>query len=326
MNKLYIINNNKLQFVDELEVEFAINDVQYDFLNNQIIKILPNSIREYLYQKSLLKNKNDKFYLSFDPINCADIYWHRGALTKNAKEAITNAKKVIVSSQAEKYNLINKNIARSDKIEVIYPSWNEQKFDIEHLKQKYFKELNIELTNEKKIVFYTSNNFKTHGLNDFLQLILHMENKDFIPLIACYAQQFSMLNFMLTKYNLQNFVKIHKLSKNESSKEIDELLALSDIFVYPTYASSFATIIVRAMGFRNGVFIPASNAAAEITDHFATMSSPNDATTVHKIEALLSRNDLDYIKDLNLEVAKNFTTAKTFEKLKEIINTLALEH
>lgn len=324
MKQIYFVNDKKNSYLDVLESEFAINSLPYDIIKNRAWGIFPSFMREYWFKKQLCQNKNDKFYFSFIHTDCADIYFHQGALNASAKQTIKSAKTVIVTSQQQRYNLLNLNLKNSENIFVIYPGFSHKMHDYDNLKSHYFSKTGLNINDKRRIIFFTATNFKLHGINEFLSIVKSIENEEFIAIIAGTNRQIETIKFTLAQHKLQDLFHLYKISPNKHEEEVEELLVISDIFVYPTSSSGFSPLVLKAMALRNAVFVPTSNSTTEILDHFATMSSPSDLTTVHKISALLSRNDLEYIKDANYQTSQNFTIEKNLEQIKNII--LALEH
>lgn len=321
MKKLCFINETKTAQMDELASVCMENGYECEIITNKSPAFLPQFIKKALFEKKLKKEKNNNVYISFFPTQCADILF-LSSITKESLKHLHAVTTVVVASAAKRYKLLNLGLV-SQKVVVVYPYWVQREFDKNELGKKYLTPLNIQQQKGQKIIFFSANHLKKQGFEEYLKIIQATTNKDFLALVALHPEQISAAKFLLSKYGLSHFVYIIKLEKNHHL-QMDELLFLSDIFLYPTHQHSFAPLIIRAMGYQNAVFVPKSNEASEIVDHFASMSDPADMTTVHKIEALLERNDLDYIKNLNLNTANHFTIHKTFETLKPYIDNLAL--
>lgn len=262
-------------------------------------------------QKPSMLNK-----LSFKKKEFADIYFHVGQLDNEAIENIKNAKKVIVNSLTSKDQLLKELQTSKEKIEVIYPA-----IDLEYKKPKEIKkELceKLEIDNKKMIVFFTAKNMKAFGVIEFINIVMKLNFKNMIAIIAGDKKQITNLKFKLSKFDVSE-----KLMLLEDYENIDELFLASDVFLLPTHTKNFASNVLKAMYCKCAVFTTSNNAAKEVIDVFSTMEVPDDRSMQFKIDALLqNKADMKLIKNQNRKIAKEYTLDKQLEKVNKIIASI----
>ena len=251
--------------------------------------------------------------LTFRKKEFADIYFHVGQVDAEVIENITNAKKVIVNSLTSKDQLIKEYEVPSNKIEVFYPS-----IDLQYKKPKEVKkELceKLEIDDKKKIVFFTAKNMKASGVIEFINIVMKLNFKNMIAIIAGDKKQITNLKFLLSKFDVAD-----KLILLEDYENIDELFLASDVFLLPTHTKNFASNVLKAMYCKCAVFTTSNNAAKEVIDVFSTMEVPDDRSMQFKLDALLqNKADMKLIKNQNRKVAKEYTLEKQLAKLKDFL-------
>ncbi len=247
----------------------------------------------------------------------ANIYFHNGVLDKEVLENIKNAKKVIVNSFGAKKELLKNLDTIDDKIEVIYPAIKVAYENPKEAKKKLCEKLDIDIN--KRVVFFTAQNLKANGVDEFINIIRKLNFKNMIAIIASNnKQQMYNLRFKLSKLNLNN-----RLILLEDCKNLDELFLAADVFLLPTYNKNFASNILKAMYCKCAVFTTYDNCAKELIDTFSLMRSPQDASIMFKIDALLqNKQDMKLIKKQNRKVAKEYTLEKQLFKLHKIISSI----
>ena len=272
-------------------------------------------IEELLKQDNIIELEKRSMVnkLTFKKKEYADIYFHSGQIDTEAEENIENAKKVIVNSLTMRHQLLKELDTPDEKIEVIYPA-----IDIEYRKPKDVKEEiceKLEIDSDKKIVFFTASNLKSSGVVEFINIVMSLNYKNMIAVIAANKKQIYNLKFKLSKFDLED-----KLILIEDYENIDELYLASDVFLLPTHNKNFASSVLKAMFCKCAVFTTVNNAAKEVIDVFSMMESPSDRSMQFKLDALLhNKEDLKLIKKQNRKVAKQYTFDKQLEKLKNII-------
>ena len=273
-------------------------------------------IDKLLNQENITELEKQSFLnkLTFKKKQFADIYFHIGQLDSSAIENIKKAKKIIVNSLTSQQQLLNELQTPREKIELIYPS-----IDIEYEKPKKVKKKlceKLEIDPEKKIVFFTAKNMKASGVTEFINIVMQLNFKNMIAIIAGDKKQITNLKFQLSKFDVGE-----KLILLEDYENIDELFLASDVFLLPTHTKNFASNILKAMYCKCAVFTTVNNAAKELIDVFSTMETPQDRSIVFKIDALLqNKADMKLIKNQNRKTAKQYTLDKNLQKINEIID------
>lgn len=254
--------------------------------------------------------------LNFKKKEFADIYFHSGNLDKEATENIANAKKVIVNSLTSQHQLLKElNIPR-EKIKVIYPAVDIEYKKPKKVKTKICEELGIDIN--KKLVFFTASNLKSSGVVEFVNIVMQLNLRDLIAIIAGDKKQIFNLKFQLSKFDVED-----KIILLENYENIDELYLASDVFLLPTHNKNFASSILKAMFCKCAVFTTVNNAAKEVIDVFSMMESPDDRSMQFKLTALLqNKDDLKLIKKQNRKIAKQYTLENQYAKVKEIIEKI----
>ena len=124
----------------------------------------------------------------------ADIYFHTGKLDKEAIENIENAKKVIVNSLTAQHQLLKEIKTPREKIEVVYPAVNIEYRKPKDVKVEVCEKLEIDV--EKKIVFFTASNLKSSGVVEFINIVMQLNFKNMIAVIAGDKKQIYNLRFI----------------------------------------------------------------------------------------------------------------------------------
>ncbi len=246
----------------------------------------------------------------------ADIYFHSGVLDKEALKNILNVKKVIVNSFSAKSELLKEVNTLNEKIKVIYPAIKLEYKKPKKIKKKLCDKLGID--NKKRIVFFTAKNLKANGVIEFINIIMQLNFKNMIAIIASNSKQIHNLKFQLSKFDIDD-----RLILFEDYENINELFLASDVFLLPTYNKNFASNILKAMYCKCAVFTTYNNSSKEIIDTFSTMETPQDGSIIFKIDALLqNRTDMKLIKNENRKIAKQYTLKKQLKKFNQIVTSL----
>ena len=263
-----------------------------------------------------LKKQSTLSKLTFRKKEFADIYFHSGNIDKDSIANIENVKKVIVNSLSSQHQLLEELEVPKEKIEVIYPA-----ISIEYKKPKEIKVKiceKLEINKDKKIVFFTANNLKSSGVIEFINIVMQLNLKDTIAIVAGDKKQITNLKFQLSKFDIED-----KLVLLEDYEDINDLFLAADVFLLPTHNKNFASSILKAMFCKCAVFTTVNNAAKELIDVFSTMESPEDRSIQFKLTALLqNKQDLKLIKKQNRKVAKEYTLENQLQKVKEIITSI----
>jgi glycosyltransferase involved in cell wall biosynthesis len=273
-------------------------------------------IKEILKQEDIteLEKQTVMSKLSFKKKQYADVYFHQGELDSEATENIQNAKKVIVNSNTLKDRLVSKIGIPKEKVDVIYPPVDVKYKKPKEIKKEFCEKYEIDPT--KELIFFTAKNMKNSGLKEFINIVINLNYKYKMAIIAGDKKQIFNLKFQLKKYDLGD-----KLLLIEDYENMDELFLASDVFLLPTYNENFASNILRAMYCKCVVFTTVNNTACEVVDVYSTMSTPEDGSMQFKLDALLhNKADLKLIKNQNRAITKKYTLDKALEKFKKILS------
>lgn len=320
MKNIGLICKKKTQFIAEFQEFLSSKNIEVVCMRQKSTPLLPSFVSKFFFNKQISKLSEKNLIVSFVPDAKADVYFYDSSFSKMSKstEHLKYAQKVIVQTKRDKYELASKRIVNENNIQIIYPSWTNFECDTQQIKEKYFNQFEIEEHNTK-IITHISNNLQKSGVGEFLEIISSLNSENFVAIIAVPQKQKMQLDFVLSSFKSPKNIKSVEILCDEDTKQ---LLAISDIFVYPAKSKQFANVVPLAMGLKNAVFVTSVNKASEIVDYFATIQGQNDTSTGHKIDALLCSNDLEMIKIQNHEMVLEYEQTKTFEKIYNILETL----
>lgn len=283
----------------------------YKRSNTLIKEILKQDLAKLLKEQTLVSKL-------FSKQKYPDIYFFSGNLDEKSFEYIKNSKITIANSYSIKKEIEDElgKLNLQKDIEVIYPSVNINLQNEDEIKSRFFKQHNL---NDEKLILFTSKNFKTNGIKEFLDICSKLSFKNFKLIVSGRKQELNALDFMLTKYkNLQD-----KIIKIDDKTSLDELFIVSDIMILPTYTSLISSNIIKAMYSKCVVFVSANNDAKELIDVYATMQKPSDPSTPFKVDAVLfEERELNKIKEENSKIASELTLENNLEKFREVLNKI----
>lgn len=244
-----------------------------------------------------------------------DIYFHKGFLSSEAVKLVENSKIVIVSSNGVKKEIID-NVLNIDisKIIVRYPYFI-SKIEYDKSIKKEFKKKN-NIAKDSKILFFRAKDLSKNGLDMVFDVISRMYKENFTLIIESNTKQIATLKLQMEKSELKfNYLLL------ENYENIDEIFISSDIFILPTNQKYFSLDVLKAMYYRNAVFVMDSNHASEIIDTFSLIHSSDDRSVSFKVDSLLiNKEELKKIQKENQKIAKNLTLDKSLEEISQIIN------
>lgn len=269
---------------------------------------------EKLYDVSYYEKPSLLSKLSFKKSNYPDIYFHKGLVNSEALELVKNSKIVIVNAQAQKDQILaNLPEVNQKKIEVLYPYYYSKNIYDKNIKKEFKAKYNIE--KKSKIILFRANDLSKNGLGYLFDTISRLYEKNFILIIESNTKQIQQLRTKMEKANLD-----YPYILLENYENIDELFIASDIFILPTQLKYFVVDIIRAMCYKNAVFLMEQNHASEILDVFSLIQNETDRSTSFKLDSLLlNKDELKNIQKENQIKASEFTLDKSIEKLVEII-------
>ena len=293
-----------------------------------------NSIKIAIKNKTKLTQRIEKLYdvtyykkqslfskLTFKQNQYPDIYFHQGVVDDTALNMIENSAKTIVNSNGMKLKIINKLSAiNKDKIEVVYPYTSNTLAYSKDLKKEF--RTKFELDKKTRMIFFHGKDLVLSGLKTFLEILESLHSTSFVVMIESSSKEIQKLKLQINRAKLP-----YKVIFFEDYENIEELFIVSDIFILPTQLKLFAPSVLKAMYYRNAVFVMASNYSAELIDTFSIIQSEHDRSTPFKVDALLINNDeLKNIQKENQKTSLNFGFESRVEKVVEIIdNKLSLK-
>jgi glycosyltransferase involved in cell wall biosynthesis len=193
----------------------------------------------------------------------------------------------------------------NDKIHVILPGHNVDKFKKKIFKKAFTDRYNID--KKTKLIYFTAKNYEKTGVVQFFKFLQELTAANFKGVVSGTPEQLKALVPILKDMNLSDKVILAQ----------GDIFRAADIFVLPTTNKLFASSVLRAMACKCVVFAPSTNHAFEIMDNFSIMSNANDSSTVHKIDMLLGNTqELKKIQKENYQKAKEYTLKKQYNRLK----------
>ncbi len=316
--KIKYIAQNDDRFYNDLKEFLEDKDIKLEEHKLSSYPLLPKFISKYMQNNDIKKKK--EFLISSSPFKNLDIFFHKGKIDKTNIEAIKSAKQVIVSSYTQK-SLIEAKIGRLDHINILYPYIEVEKKDKDSLKEDIFKEINISNPDEHIILFHAKN-FKSNGIKEFLNIISSLSQRNFVAFIVGDSEQINKSKFLIESFQQQK-QHVYLIDIDTRPFSLDDIYAVSDIYILPTQRTLFSTNILKAMAYKSVVMIPSSNGASEIVDAFSIMNSADDSTVAFKLDALLQRKkDLKLVQKTNKKIAKEFKKKKYLKSLVKFIETM----
>jgi len=253
-----------------------------------------------------IPNLKDKLFSKKQNI---DIFFHTGAVNKQDIKLINITNILIVSSKKTKDIVSNnpKIKINDNQIFVIYPVVDIPKINKQD-KKDFLKSRN--LNKKTTILYFTAKEFKTTGVSSFLNIIKNLKNKNFVAIISGDKLQLKPTVSLLQEMGLSKKVILIQ----------EDMYNISDIFILPTSNKLLSYSVLKAMSYKNVVFLPQTNSASELLDSFSIMNSSIDSSIGFRVDMLLeSKGELKIYQKNNIKIAKQLTLNKQFKKLKKII-------
>jgi len=253
--------------------------------------------------------------LLFQKVKYPDIYFHKGIINKESISLIQNAQIVIVDTNIQKHEIMQKfSFLDHQKIKVVSP-YNYSKVEYsKSIKQAFKKKHEIE--KKSKIIFFRARDLEKGGINYLFDTISRMYQEDFVLLIESNSKQIAPLKLKMERAKLN-----YKYILLEEYDNLEELFIASDIFLLPTQQKLFSFDILRAMRYKNAVFIMEKNYASELVDTFSLIQDESDKSTSFKIDSLLiNKEELKNIQKENKKKTSSFTLDKSIENITTIID------
>lgn len=246
-----------------------------------------------------------------------DIYFHQGVLNEYAYKMIEKSDLVIVNAKQIKAQIIQKYPELPlDKVIVLYPYYNAKLEYSKEIKTK-FRE-HFELEKNDRVILFQAKNLNKSGIEHFFEILESLRNENFIVLVESTAKEIQRLKPKINKKELP-----FKVRYFEDYDQIDELFIFADIFILPTELKLFAQSVLKAIYFKNAVFITQTNYSAEFIDTFSRITDSNDRSIPFKVDALLANKDeLKKIQKENHQKSLNYSLESRVEKVDSIIKKI----
>jgi len=255
-------------------------------------------------QKILLKEKK-----------YPDIYFLQGSVNKESLEFVENSKLTIVNSKKIKEKIMDKkSYFNEKKIEVMYP-YLTNKLEYDKEIKKAFKK-NHKIAKDTSIIFFSSKDINKSGIDKFLEIVLHLENKNYKLLFDISSKDNELLIKKLEKTKLNEKALVFTDYENQ-----DELFIVADIFILPTKLQLFTPSVLKAMYLRNVVFVERNNASSELIDSFSLILGQDDRGIYFKVDSLLNNpKEIKKLQKENSLVVKNMKFDRYMEELEDNIS------
>ncbi|MCK5110284.1 MAG: lipopolysaccharide heptosyltransferase II [Arcobacteraceae bacterium] len=171
-----------------------------------------------------------------------------------------------------------KAVSTNDVLNKISANITDDKKKKKILQKEFIKQYNLE--KGTKLILFKANNFKQNGITNFLNIIARINSTNFKAIVCGDDESLKYAKSEASSLQLND--KIIYLN--------DISIKTADIFILPTNNKKFAKNILKAMESKCAVFAPKTNESSVLLDIFATMSSPDDQNTSHKVDAVLFDN------------------------------------
>lgn len=325
--KIYFIRANISNFggaevyLSRLSHALKNQNIEHEIIFSNIPIFLPSWLRVILFNLRLIISKRDRFYFSLERIICPDIYRagdgvHKIFLNIEKKSKLNplhplylylerqcfkNAKKIIANSKMVKNEIINSYKINPEKIRVIYSGIELKKFEYRESFDKLSKEFNIQ--ENSPIILFVGSGYKRKGVNEFLNIIASLENRDVIAFIIGKEKKIEFYKNIARQLGIESRVFFVG-----ARNDVDDFYAISDIFLFPTHYEPFGNVILEAMNKKNVIFTTMQNGASEILDNEFIMQNPSDFSVVDKINKLISDPiKIKLIQEENLSISRKFS-------------------
>ncbi len=338
MKNINLIRANKTKYggaenyLSRLSSELDKQNIEHDVVNSDLPKFLSSWIKALLFNFLVCKNKKNSFYFSLDRIACADIYRAGDGVHKEflktkkrklnplnlvylylEKKCFYNAKKIIANSNMIKNQIIKTYNIEPYRISVVYNGVKLKSINYDNSYFKLSREFKIE---NKKIVLFVGSGFERKGVKEFLQILSKLKSKNYHAFIIGKEKKLSFYKQLSHSLHVDDFITF-----TGARSDVDDFYTISDIFLFPTAYEPFSNVVLEAMSFKNAIFTTKQNGAHEILNDEYTLDTPQDYSTVRKIDELLDNPEkLKAIKDENYKIVQNFTIEKNAKETMDVIN------
>ena len=321
--------NHLKNALDKIGIANQIKDLDKDERD----KCLKNAMK--LSTKACKTKANDEIYFSLSKITCADIckvsdgvykiyrllkrFWFLNPMSfiyvYLEKKCFTNAKKIIVSSNLTKQQIINTYKIDESKIITIYNGINlPSKIEKGSAKMRLCAKFGLDY--ELPIVLFVSN--KTEEIKEFLEILSKLNTK-FNAILISNDKKSNKFKKLATKLGI-NALFIGR------QRIISGFYEGSDLLLLPTYYESFSNAILEALSYGCVAITTAQNGASEILENDFIMQDPKDHSITTFIDKLFLNNEfMANIQAKNVEFSKNFSIEKSIDQTVNLISQIVYQ-
>lgn len=243
--------------------------------------------------------------------------------------AVKKAKGVVFQNSNDRKYFINKKIVREEKTYLIRGSgvdvdfFSSENSDIDRIEKR--KELKIE--ENKKVIFLVSRLLESKGIKDFYNSakILSKKYKDWEFVLAGIIDKANPEGIKIEE--IREWEKEGSLRYIGERKDVRDILAISDLFVFPSYyREGVPKVILEAMSMSLPVIVAenfGTQEAVKNEENGLVVSPKNEEELAKSIEKVLLNKDLS-LKLGQLareEIIKNFSDEVVIKKTIEIYGT-----
>ncbi len=233
---------------------------------------------------------------------------------------IKRADRIIVVSNFTKNSLLNRYDLSSEKIEVVYNGFDDclYEFNIEE-REQLTKELDIK--NEKIILFVGRINDKRKGLNDLLTAFKSVLSEVESILVVAGSGDSSQKNIMCEKLGINKEVRF--VGKVDDVL-LKKLYSLCDVCVSPSYYESFGLTLCEAMSAKKPVIVRNMGVTGEVvTKDNGFLFENQDEMANAIVQVLQNENKYKEVGRKNRDyVLKKFSWGKSAEEIEKVANEL----
>lgn len=269
---------------------------------------------EKIYDIEYYKKSSFFEKLIFKKNDYPDIYFHKGLISADAIELIENAKLVIVNSLYVQTKILKK-LSHLDinKIKIVHPYYHSN-IDFDKERKKEFRNKH-NIDKKSKVIFFRGKDLQKCGIDVLFDVISRMYKDNFTLVIESSPKQIRPL-----RLQMERSTPAFSYILLEDYENIEELFIASDIFILPTSQTYFSLDVLKAMYYRNAVFLMESNHASEIIDVFSLIQSGEDRSVSFKVDSLLiNKDELKKIQKENQKIALEYTLKNNLTKTSEIM-------
>ncbi|HDZ84491.1 MAG TPA: glycosyltransferase family 1 protein [Nitrospirae bacterium] len=263
--------------------------------------------REWLIKRGRLESVLKRISFSLNP--------HHRLLLFLENKCFMNSGKIIANSMMVKKDIMKHYRVDDGKIEIVYNGTDLERFRPVGTEEKAaIKErLNIK---EEKVVLFAGADFKRKGLPVLLRAF-SLIKRDGVRLIAAGKRPKAEFISMAKKFGIEKEVTFWG-----PEKKIEQLYAVSDLFVLPTIYDPFSNATLEAMASGIAVITTAFNGASEIIEdnvHGHVLKDPMDHETLARnISNALERSEM-MGKEARIK-AEEYPIGNSIEKIMNMIS------